>query len=41
MRTDVIVVCLMVYAGLGLGADLIVRAIERRALAWRPNLVES
>jgi sulfonate transport system permease protein len=41
MRTDVIVVCLVVYAGLGLGADLIVRAIERRALAWRPSLLES
>ena len=40
MRTDVIVVCLGVYAALGLGADLLVRAIERRALAWRPALVE-
>ena len=41
MRTDIIVVCLMVYAILGLGADQIVRAIERRALAWRPSLVEA
>lgn len=41
MRTDIIVVCLMVYALLGLGADLIVRAIENRALAWRPKLVEA
>ncbi len=41
MRTDIIVVCLMVYAILGLGADLIVRAVETRALAWRPNLVEA
>ena len=40
MRTDVIVVCLLIYAGLGLGADLIVRALERRALAWRPQLLE-
>ncbi|MET0388642.1 MAG: ABC transporter permease [Polyangiales bacterium] len=40
MRTDVIVVCLCVYAALGLAADLSVRAIERRALAWRPSLVE-
>lgn len=40
MRTDVIVVCLLVYAGLGLGADSIVRWLERRALAWRPQLVE-
>lgn len=41
MRTDVIVVCLLVYAGLGLGADLLVRALERRALAWRPQWVQS
>lgn len=39
LRTDIIVVCLMVYAVLGLGADWLVRAIERRALAWRPSLV--
>lgn len=39
MRTDIIVVCLMVYAALGLGADLLVRALERRALAWRPALL--
>jgi len=41
MRTDIIVVCLMVYALLGLGADLIVRLVEDRALAWRPKLVEA
>ncbi|HEY0314929.1 MAG TPA: ABC transporter permease subunit, partial [Sphingomonas sp.] len=41
MRTDIIVVCLMVYAILGLGGDLLVRAIERRALAWRPSLLEA
>ena len=40
MRTDIIVVCLMVYALLGLGADWLVRAIETRALAWRPSIVE-
>ncbi len=39
MRTDIIVVCLMVYALLGLGADLLVRLVEQRALAWRPSLV--
>lgn len=38
-RTDVIVVCLMVYALLGLTADMIVRALERHALAWRPSFV--
>lgn len=41
MRTDVIVVCLIVYAVLGLAADWLVRAIESRALVWRPSLVEA
>jgi sulfonate transport system permease protein len=40
MRTDILVVCLLVYALLGLGADFIVRTLERRVLAWRPSLVE-
>ncbi len=40
MRADIIVVCLLVYAGLGLAADQTVRVIETRALAWRPKLVE-
>lgn len=39
MRTDIIVVCLMIYAGLGLAADALVRAVEGRALAWRPSIV--
>ena len=39
MRTDIIVVCLIVYAILGLGADWLVRTLEKRALAWRPNLL--
>jgi len=41
MRTDIIVVCLLVYAALGLAADGLVRLIERRALAWRPSMVEA
>jgi sulfonate transport system permease protein len=41
MRTDIIVVCLMVYAILGLCGDLLVRAIEKRALVWRPSLVHA
>lgn len=41
MRTDIIVVCLMVYALLGLAADYLIRLVEARALAWRPNLVEA
>jgi sulfonate transport system permease protein len=40
MRTDIIVVCLMVYAILGLGADWLVRTVEARALIWRPSIVE-
>lgn len=40
-RTDVIVVCLVVYALLGLGADTIVRTLERHALAWRPSFLKS
>ena len=34
-QTDVIVVCLVVYAVLGLVSDGIIRAIERRALRWQ------
>lgn len=41
MRTDVIVVCLMVYACLGLAADQLVRVLENRALAWRPTFIKS
>lgn len=36
LRTDVIVVGLVVYALLGLGTDALVRRLERRVLAWRP-----
>ena len=41
MRTDIIVVCLVVYASLGLAADLVVRTLEARALAWRPSFIKS
>lgn len=41
LRTDVILVGLVLYAALGLGADTLVRALERRMLAWRPTLVRS
>ncbi|WP_263172229.1 ABC transporter permease [Streptomyces sp. SCSIO ZS0520] len=37
LRTDVIVVCLVVYAFLGLIADFIVRTLERLLLQWRPT----
>lgn len=36
-RTDVIVVCLIVYALLGLLADFLVRTLERLLLQWRPT----
>lgn len=37
-QTDVIVVGLAVYAVLGLASDMVVRALERRALSWRKAL---
>ena len=36
LRTDIIVVCLIVYALIGLLADGLVRLLERRLLRWRP-----
>ena len=38
MQTDVIVVCLLVYAILGLLTDGLVRMIEAYALRWRPEV---
>lgn len=35
-QTDVLVVCLVVYALLGLGVDLIIRLLEKVLLSWRP-----
>ncbi|MFK4106346.1 ABC transporter permease [Streptomyces sp. NPDC019531] len=37
LGTDVIVVCLIVYAFFGLLADFIVRTLERLLLQWRPT----
>ena len=39
LRTDIIMVGLLVYALLGLLADLGVRWIERTALVWRPTML--
>lgn len=36
-QTDVIVVCLVVYALLGLAVDFFVRLLERSLLSWRPS----
>lgn len=41
LRTDIIVVGLLIYAILGLATDAIVRAVERRALAWRPPVIRT
>jgi sulfonate transport system permease protein len=35
LRTDIIVVGLVVYAILGLVTDAVVRLLEKRALRWR------
>jgi sulfonate transport system permease protein len=40
LRTDIILVGLIVYAILGLSADQIVRVLERRVLAWRPSFLK-
>ncbi len=39
LQTDVIVVCLMVYALMGLLTDGLVRLIEAYALRWRPEAI--
>ncbi|WP_249137087.1 ABC transporter permease subunit [Bradyrhizobium tropiciagri] len=37
LRTDVIVLTIMIYALIGVAADGIARALERRLLGWHPN----
>jgi sulfonate transport system permease protein len=37
-QVDVLVVCILIYACLGLLADLFVRTIERFTMPWRPNV---
>jgi sulfonate transport system permease protein len=39
MRTDIMVVGLLIYAVLGLVVDIVIRFLERRLLAWRPSLL--
>ncbi|GAB0118625.1 ABC transporter permease subunit [Acidisoma sp. 7E03] len=39
LETDVIFVGLIIYALLGLATDQLLRAVERRALVWRPSFV--
>jgi sulfonate transport system permease protein len=37
LRTDVIVLTILIYALIGVAADWIARRLERRLLAWHPN----
>jgi sulfonate transport system permease protein len=37
LRTDVIVLTIVIYALIGVAADAITRLLERRLLAWHPN----
>ncbi|SDP42016.1 sulfonate transport system permease protein [Rhodoferax sp. OV413] len=41
LRTDVIVLAIVVYALIGMSADAITRTLERRLLAWHPNFSKS
>ncbi len=38
MRTDTIIVCLLVYSLLGLLSDAFVRLLEHHTLSWRPAI---
>ena len=40
MRTDIILICLCVYGLLGLLSDALIRTLEGRLLAWRPQVVK-
>jgi sulfonate transport system permease protein len=35
LRADIVLVCIGIYAALGLSGDLLARLLERRLLAWR------
>jgi sulfonate transport system permease protein len=37
LRTDVIVMTIVIYAGIGVAADAFARWLERRLLRWHPN----
>jgi sulfonate transport system permease protein len=36
LRTDIVLVGILLYALLGKGADALARALERRCLRWNP-----
>jgi ABC-type proline/glycine betaine transport system permease subunit len=37
LRTDVIVLVIVIYAAIGVAADSVAKLLERRLLAWHPN----
>ena len=37
LQTDVVLLGILIYAGLGKLADVLTRSLERRALAWHPS----
>ncbi|MDX3775500.1 ABC transporter permease subunit [Chromatiaceae bacterium AAb-1] len=41
MRTDIIVICLLIYSLLGLVIDALVRSMEHFALKWRPSFIKN
>lgn len=41
LQTNVIVLTILLYAAIGVGADALARLLERRLLAWHPNYARS
>jgi len=37
LRTDVIVLVIVIYAAIGVAVDSVAKLLERRLLAWHPN----
>jgi sulfonate transport system permease protein len=37
LQTDIVVLVILLYAGIGVGCDLIARTLERRLLSWHPS----
>ncbi len=37
LRTDIIVLVIVIYAAIGVAADSFAKLLERRLLAWHPN----
>jgi len=40
LQTDVMVLVIVLYAFIGLGADLLARRLERRLVSWHPNFAK-